>query len=343
MSDSEIPDNPIEVWLNYHSGISEATKRNKASVVRRFSQWLEDDGTTSNVLDVKGLDVKNWLQHLHNEEGKAGSTINQYLNDLRGFYNSWTDDGDNHNLLAKEEYELDENPANINLSQYLDFSKTSKKQTYADNNDGIIHVTPEEVGKMCEAVDSVRDELLIKLLYQTGLRRGEVMALKLPQYSSGSYIDTDEKEVVVAESDSKTDNGGRRVPYQDLEPELSLWLNKGYRDRHCYADDSPYLFLTKQTPSISGTTISRIVRDAAEDAGIQEIYGEDADGNPKRRITAHSLRSGFVIQLFDAGMPSPRVMELSGHNQLETVEKYANVLNEDAGDAYRNANPNFGL
>jgi integrase/recombinase XerD len=243
--------------------------------------------------------------------------------------------------LAEQEFELNESPANFDLSKSLDFSKTTKKQNYADNNEGIIHVKPSEVRQLRESVETVRDELLIKLMYQTGLRRSEVAALKLPEHKSDSHIDTEKNQVVVSEDDSKTNNGGRTVPYQDLEPELTMWLSQGFRDRHCYADDSPYLFLTKQTPSISGTTISRIIRDAAEDAGIQEVYGKDADGNPKRRITAHSLRSAFVIQLFDAGLPSPKVMELSGHEQLETVESYANVLDDDAISAYRNADIDF--
>lgn len=338
---SELPDNPIELWQEYHNGIPDASMRNKTSVLRRFNEWLQDNGGTNNVLDVRLIDVKQWLEHLHDNEGLAGSTVNQYHNELRGFYNSWIDDGNNRSYLAEQEFELNESPANFDLSKSLDFSKTTKKQNYADNNEGIIHVKPSEVRQLRESVETVRDELLIKLMYQTGLRRSEVAALKLPEHKSDSHIDTDKNQVVVSEDDSKTNNGGRTVPFQDLEPELTMWLSQGFRDRHCYADDSPYLFLTKQTPSISGTTISRIIRDAAEDAGIQEVYGKDADGNPKRRITAHSLRSAFVIQLFDAGLPSPKVMELSGHEQLETVESYANVLDDDAISAYRNADIDF--
>lgn len=343
MSEPEPPENPIEEWADQYDEIPKASRENKISVARRFEAWLRENNRTENVLEANVSDVDDWLGYLYNEEGKAGSTVNQYHNDLRGFYNCWMDEGQNRSILAEKHYELEKNPANIKLSDYHNFSTTSKKQSYADNNDGIIHVTPEEVKKMVEAVDSVRDELIIKILYKTGLRRGELTELRLPRFKTESYIDPEEKKVVVTDNDSKTDNGGRTVGYDDLEPQLSLWLNKGYRDRHCYADESPYLLLTKQTPSISGTTVSRVVRDAAEKAGIQEIYGEDADGNPKRRITAHSLRSGFVIQLFEAGLPSPKVMELSGHEQLETVEKYANVLSEDANDALRKAQPNFGI
>mgnify|MGYP002761574778 FL=1 len=340
MSD-QIPDNPIELWQEYHSGIPDSTMNNKLSALGRFNEWLNDNSTADNVLNVKLIDVQNWLVHLYQTEELAGSTVNQYHNELRGFYNAWINEGGNRSLLAEQEYELSENPASFNLSEYLNFSKTTKKQNYADNNQGIIHVKPSEVRKLRASVESVRDELLIKLLHQTGLRRSEVSALKLPQHKSDSHIDTEKKQIVISEADSKTDNGGRTVPYQDLEPELTMWLNKGFRNRHCYADDSPYLFLTKQTSSISPNTISRIIREAADDAGIQEIYGTDADGNPKRRITAHSLRSAFVIQLFDAGLPSPKVMELSGHNQLETVESYANVLDDNAISAYREADIDF--
>ena len=337
---SEIPENPIKLWEEYHSGLPESSKSNKLSVARRFSGWLDDNRDTDNILNARLVEVKDWLVHLHNNEGLAGSTVNQYHNDLRGYYKSWLDDGDSRSLLVEEEYKLEKNPANFKLSDYLDFSKSAVKQSYADNNDGIIHVKPTEVKQLRKAADSVRDELLIKILSQTGLRRSEVAALKLPEYKSESHIDTERKAVVVSESDSKTDKG-RTVKYQDLQPELTMWLKQGFRDRHCYADESPYLFLTKQTPQISVQTISRVVRELADKAGVQEVYGKDADGNPKRRITAHSLRSTFVIQLFDAGLPSPKVMELSGHEQLETVEKYANVLDDDALTAYEKADIEF--
>lgn len=337
----KIPENPIELWEEYHSGLPESSKSNKLSVTRRFSEWLDANSDTDNILNARLVEVKNWLEHIHDNEGLAGSTVNQYHNDLRGFFDSWVYNGGKRNSLMDEEYELDKNPANFNLSNELDFSKTAVKQTYADNNEGIIHVNPSEIRKLEDEAESVRDELLIKILYQTGLRRSEVAALKLPEYQTESHIDTEREVVVVAERDSKTDKGGRRVPYQDLEPELTLWLHSGYRDHHYHADESPYLFLTKQTPQISVQTISRVVRELAEKAGIQEEYGKDADGNPKRRITAHSLRSTFVIQCFDAGLSSPEVMELSGHEQLETVEKYANVLDDDAITAYREADIEF--
>ena len=337
---SEIPENPIELWEEHFAGLPESSKSNKLSVTRRFSEWLNHNRDTDNILNARLVEVKNWLVHLHDNEGLAGSTVNQYHNDLRGFYDSWIDNG-NRNTLIEEEYELDKNPANFNLSNEFEFSKTAVKQTYADNNEGIIHVKSTEVRQLRKAAESVRDELLIKILYQTGLRRSEVAALRLPEHKTESHIDTEREVVVVSDEDSKTEKGGRTVPYQDLEPELTMWLKQGFRDRHCYADESPYLFLTKQTPQISVQTISRVVRELADKAGVQEVYGKDADGNPKRRITAHSLRSTFVIQLFDAGLPSPKVMELSGHEQLETVENYANVLDDDAITAYREADIEF--
>jgi site-specific recombinase XerD len=205
---SEIPDNPIEVWEQYHNGIPESTMSNKLSALGRFSEWLCDNGNTDNVLEVKLIDVQNWLVHLYQTEELAGSTVNQYHNELRGFYNAWINEGGNRSLLAEQEYELPENPASFDLSEYLDFSKTTKKQNYADNNQGIIHVKPSEVQKLRESVESVRDELLIKILHQTGLRRSEVSALKLPQHKSDSHIDTEKKQVVISEADSKTDNGG---------------------------------------------------------------------------------------------------------------------------------------
>ena len=149
--------------------------------------------------------------------------------------------------------------------------------------------------------------------------------------------DVRDDRVVVRQEAGKTDDY-REVPYDNI-PEMRFYEN--YRDG-LRTSDSPYYFITKQGKGdhdhISEATVSRVIRDAAEDAGIQERYAVDANGNDRRRITAHTLRATFINRLFDNDVPIPKIMQLTGHDQTETLDQYVSSRTSEAVEAYQNAN-----
>jgi integrase/recombinase XerD len=334
--DPEEASEAIRNYLLERSGLSKSTFKNHKSVLKRFETWLESERDTE-ILDAEPKDVTSWLRELHDDgDGLKGSTLRGYHQALRSFYDEYEGKSDDDKVTMLEG-EIDRNPANFTLTDYIDTTTKAEKQKYADNNEGVIYLSAEEVRQIRRHVPDpkVRNELVVKMLVQTGLRRGELAEIKI------EYLDREEGTVTVPAEVSKTDEK-RRVPYDSLEPELSLWLDSGHRDHRITAEDSPYLFLTNQTKKLSGPRISSIVREAADAAGLDDEYMEDAKGNARRRVTAHSLRSTFIMRLLEAGIPTPKVMQLSGHDNLETVEKYANVLQSDAIDAYNNAEIDFG-
>ena len=341
MPKREIPDDvsePLRDYFEAKRGIPKTSFKNQLSVARRFEDWLQAERDGDTILDAEPRDVIGWLREFVHD-GYAGSTVHQYHTDLRTIYNAWTDDdGDGPTVLA---YQLDQNPANFELNQYIKVGRTAEKQNQADNNEGVFYLDPSEVRKLRANVTKpeVRNELIIKILVQTGLRRGELSQLRID--GQEDHLDREREVVVITEETSKTDTG-RTVKYDDLDPELTMWLDGGYRDRQPDADDSPYLLINRQSPQLSPSRISSVVREAADNAGLDDGYMENSRGDRRRRVTAHTLRATFIMRLLDAGIPTPQVMELSGHENLETVEKYANVLDDDALDAYEQADIEFG-
>jgi len=327
------PEDPIEEYIGEIEDNPDSTVDNHRSTTRRFEGWLADNkGQT--ILDAVPSDIRDWLRHLNNE-GYAGSTIRQYHATLKSFYNEYTDNGE----VSMCEPVLDENPAAFDFDGYLSkISKKADKQRRADNNEGIIYLEPSEVRDLRRHVPrpKVRNELIVKMLVQTGMRGGELRNVRVDG--------VDRETQIVTVPDTKTDETPktRRVRYDDLDPELSMWLDMGYRDRFEYAD-SPYLFVTRESPQLGKTHLTRIIREAAKDAGIQEEWGESPDGRTKHRVTPHALRSTFTYRVIkDGGLSVPEVMELTGHERLETVQKYANVAEEDANDALEEAEVDFG-
>jgi integrase/recombinase XerD len=167
-------------------------------------------------------------------------------------------------------------------------------------------------------------------LFQTGVRSKEVRNIRLRD------INRDERSITVADAKSEK---FRTVYYNDLEPLLSEWLDLGRRASMRPADDSPYLFLTNRSEQLSQNRPNRIVKEAAENAGIQETIYEDAKGGERYRITTHALRHGFARHCVKSGMDISFLKELMGHENLETTKVYLNYTDQDKQEEVRKHGP----
>lgn len=170
----------------------------------------------------------------------------------------------------------------------------------------------------------VRDQLIIRLMWQTGIRRGEASKLKIED------LDRDEREITIREEIAKN-NEERVVAYQQtLDGLLKEWLDHGYREEMAASTDHDNLFVGERGAPLSGDRINEIIIDAAHEAGInRKIYADanapvDEDGNrvPNRwKISAHNVRHGFgtyMVNDTDAGLWE--VSKAMGHSSVKITE-----------------------
>jgi site-specific recombinase XerD len=88
------------------------------------------------------------------------------------------------------------------------------------------------------------------------------------------------------------------VVYQpDPDTLLRIWI-ESERNTVLTADESSYLFPTKESEQISGRIITRNVRKAAQDAGLQVELYEDKHGNQKHEATPHTLMWALSLRAF---------------------------------------------
>lgn len=189
------------------------------------------------------------------------------------------------------------------------------------------YLSSEEVETLAKnvATPTLRNELVIRLLYQTGLRRAELTKTRLKD------IDTDRRIINVRATKSHLN---RQVWYQaNLDTLMSRWVNV---NRPALATaGSDYLFPTTHSEQISPGTINKIVRDAANDTGLQEHVFHDAGGGSQVRITAHTLRHSFAVRSLKNGMDTRTLQKLLRHAQIETTEKYLRLSKDDVLEAAR--------
>jgi len=171
----------------------------------------------------------------------------------------------------------------------------------------------------------IRGQLIIRLLWQTGVRRGEASGLEIED------IERDDREITVRESVAKNDEKRIIAYQQSLDGLLKEWLDYGHREEMAATADHDRLFVGERGAPLSGDRINEIVIDAADEAGInRKIYADvnaplDEDGNriPNRwKISAHNIRHGFgtyMVNETDAGLWE--VSKSMGHSSVEITER----------------------
>ncbi|MCG8305878.1 MAG: tyrosine-type recombinase/integrase [Cytophagales bacterium] len=159
-------------------------------------------------------------------------------------------------------------------------------------------LSKEEVLTIIDHTNNIKHRCIVSLLYSAGLRRSELINLKIP--------DIDSKRMLIRVEDAK---GNKDRCY-------SLLSNTVLQDlRRYYLQYKPqkYLFEGPHKEKYSSTSIASIIKNSAEKAGI------------KKNVTPHMLRHSFATHLLENGTDLRNIQALMGRNSLKTTEIYTHV------------------
>lgn len=164
-------------------------------------------------------------------------------------------------------------------------------------------LSTEEVATLLETAISRRDKLLLGLMYATGMRVSEVVAVRLRD------IDFSRRVITVWQ-------GKGRVDRQVILPRTFEPLLKAIADNA----GTEFLFEAKPGRHISPRTAQRAMKRTVEIAGI------------KKKATPHSLRHSYATHSFEQGADIRRIQKLLGHVRLETTTIYVKVARPTSSD-----------
>jgi integrase/recombinase XerC len=167
---------------------------------------------------------------------------------------------------------------------------------------------------------ALRDRALVELLYGTGIRVGELVALDVRD------LELRAREVRVMGKGSKE----RIVPIPERAREaLSAWLDVR---RHAGVLREP-LFISLR-PRREGEPRRLAAREARR---VLAERGRGAD--LREHVHPHRLRHSYATHLLDMGADLREIQELLGHATLSTTQKYTAVSIEHLRDVYDQAHP----
>jgi integrase/recombinase XerC len=184
----------------------------------------------------------------------------------------------------------------------------------------------DQVRALLDATDAVaaeegpigrRDVAILELLYATGIRVGELVALDLDD------VDRERNLVRVLGKGRKE----RSVPFgAPAAKALDAWLSSA-RGSLATPRSGPALFVGVRGGRIDPRTVRRMVHRRLD----------AVDGAPD--LGPHGLRHTAATHLLEGGADLRSVQELLGHASLATTQLYTHVSDERLRKAYRLAHP----
>lgn len=182
----------------------------------------------------------------------------------------------------------------------------------AQASDRKFSLSEDEICRMIDAADNIRDRLIVELLAFTGCRRGELIRIKV------LHIDVLNNLIFIPTLKRRCDPYSvlRAAPIfnsrlkQDLITYLTLWRTKyglGDGDRLLQQEQC------RSKDGLSGVRVNQIVAMIAEKAGVKSP-------NPKKKhLNPHLFRHSFIRAARRRGLDFQVIKEIVGHKSIATT------------------------
>ena len=284
-------------YLLLEKNYSKLTVKAYQNDLEDFSEFIKRTYETTTINKVNYSQIRSWIV-LMVEGGLSNRSINRKISALNTYYKFLLKVGD-----------IDVNP----LSKHKAL-KTSKKIQ--------IPFSEVEINTVLEYLDlgddyeSVRNKFIVEMFYSTGIRRIELVELKLHS------LDLENKTLKVLGKRNKE----RIVPLLNTVTQSAIKYLE-IREQLKHIVDIDYLFLTKKGVKIYETLVYRVIND----------YFSLASSKVKK--SPHILRHSFATHLLNQGADLNAVKELLGHSSLAATQVYTHNSIAELKKVHINAHP----
>lgn len=274
---------PVTAFLTYLSrekNYSVHTVTAYEKDLAQFAAFLVEDFEESSLVDVSYPLIRSWIVKLV-DQGISNRTVNRKIASLKAFYK----------FLLKTE-QIKASP----LAKHKAL-KTAKKLQ--------VPFSQEEVTEVLDALSygddfaSVRDKLVVELFYSTGMRRSELINLKL-------------QDVQLASAQIKVLGKRNKERIIPMLPSVKATIEQylSLREQTVKPAGAAYLLLTNKGVKLYETLVYRIIN----------TYFSKTSSKVKK--SPHILRHSFATHLLNEGADLNAVKELLGHASLASTQVY---------------------
>ena len=275
--------------VSYHLTAFEKLAKHKQEHLLQFRKWMEQHRYSEQT-------IRNYLNHL--------SQVFHYLRDLE-LRNISAEDiiRFNQDVIIKKHLSISyqrvlTGAVKLFYSHFFDHAMAIDKldRPFREKTLPII-LSKSEVERVLKACSNIKHRAMLGMIYSCGLRRGELLALKL--------VDLDEERnlIRIVQAKGRKD---RYVPYSEK-------LKGVLREYRAEWKPKVYLFEGEKGGAYSARSIAMVFERAVERAAIM------------KKVTLHTLRHSFATHVLEAGTDIRYIQEILGHSSPKTTMIYTHV------------------
>ena len=276
------------------SPLTIASYGNDLNEFEEFFEGLNESITWETVDETV---VREWVINLLDDKQLENSSVNRKLSTLRSFYRYLLKIG-----------AVDKDP----MLRVVGPKKKKVLPAFirAKEMDELIGLLESD-----KSYEGVLHKTVILMLYLTGMRRAELLALE------DKDIDYVNKQIKVTGKRNKQ----RIIPFgSELEACMHEYMNVRSEQFDCGFEK---LFVGVKGKPLSGSQVESIVKDNLARVTTQQ------------KRSPHVLRHTFATAMLNNNADLVSIQKLLGHASLSTTQVYTHVSFEELKKAYQNAHP----
>lgn len=262
-----------------------------------FESFNKNQFNEENIDSANYSQIRSWIVSLV-DDAISNVSVNRKISSLKAFYKF---------LLKTKQIEV----SPLLKHKALKTPKTLQIPFSENEVAKVLSQIPNPVG-----FEEIRNKLIIDLFYTTGIRRAELIHLKINNVNSSNNT------IKVLGKRNKE----RIIPVLPIVlQELNLYLNE--RAHLEQVTDKDHFFLTKKGLKLNDSFVYRL---------INSYFSTVSE---KVKKSPHILRHTFATHLLNNGADLNSVKELLGHSSLASTQVYTYSSLSELKKVYENAHP----
>ncbi len=262
--------------------------------VAKYIEFLEENGITS-FIDTTKSTVLTYLLSLQ-KQGRSEATVKRVLASIKAFYGYQTAGGEN----------MPDPTVNLEIPS----TKKAKPKV----------LSAREVERLLSSPDTKtvlgrRDKAMLEVIYATGIKVSELIALDLRDVNSS-----------VGFLRCKGGAKERILPMGQLAQEALAKYIQSSRDI-LIKKDTEALFLNYNGERMSRQGFWKLMKEYKKKANISA------------QITPQILRNSFAVHLLENGADLAAIQEMLGHTDISATRVYTRLVNSNIKDIYFKTHP----
>lgn len=291
----QTPFDAFEKYLKFEKRYSDKTVLAYLTDLKQAQAYVLDTYEINDLREVKHTYLRSWIMSLVAAKQQPRS-INRKMSSLRSFF----------------KFELRRGAIEANPASRLRALKVPRRLPQYIQESQIAHFNQLESEDRDYA--AIRDRFMFELLYATGMRRSELIHLRIED------IDFSRQEIRVTGKGNKM----RLIP---MSPVFARSLKNYLEVRKQEDSQEPYVFVTDRGTKLYPKLVYNVVKKFLTLISTVEQKGP------------HTLRHSFATHLSGHGADLNAIKDLLGHANLSATQIYTHNSIEKLKKVYANAHP----